>query len=401
MRLKQLLLFICISVLSYTWVFGQNGTKVKSKDTIPFSETNTEKVIALGSFIESTIHNNNSEEFLSKLNDDLFFERILSHNPTIDQDDSYVKGLIFGMRQSLDAFPEEIMTEVESGAYYDFISYRYDTVDETYYALFRLYSAETGMNYHDFRICKTNDEFQFSDMYTYLTGEHFSQTLGRMMNYTLPENKQSKKRDRQLSKDYKAIFKALMYNDSGKYDKAYNELNNLKTDVSNEKFLQILKILIASNIDESKYLKSLEELMAKHSEDPTIALNKIDYHIYKQQYYEAIQVINQLQNETEDDFLNYLKACVAFEDKNYDLALNMFQYTIENYADFFDGQAGYLNTLVMMNNYEEAVSYLDVLVAEGYEKPLVISYIEEDDDYGNNILAEFANSEQFVNWKNK
>ena len=400
MRLKQLKLFFWVFVIAPLLVIAQQETD-QVNDTLAFNEANTEKVIALGSFLEQSVHAKDSESFLTKLNEDLFFERILSHNPNIDKNDSYVKGFLYGMKQSLNAFPDEIITEVENGAYYDFISYRYDLGVETYYVLFRLYSSETGMNYHDFKICRSGDELQFADMYTYLTGEHFSQTLGRMMNYTMPQSKISEKRDRQLNKDYRAIFKALMYNDSGKYAKAYDELNNLKTEVSKEKFLQILKILIAGNIDEEKYLKSLEELMATHSEDPTIALNKIDYYIYKEQYFEAIQVINQLQNETEDDFLNYLKACVAFEDQNYDLALNMFQYTTENYADFFDGQAGYLNTLVMMENYNDAVDFLDKLVSEGYDKPLVISYIEEDDEYGNNILSEFANSEEFTSWKKK
>ena len=400
MRLKQLIPIIWVFVIGPFYGFSQNASS-HVKDTLAFSEANTERVIAFGTFIEQSVHSNDTESFLSKLNEDLFFDRILGHNPNIDLKDTYIKGFLFGMKQSLETFPDEIMTEVTNGAYYDFISYRYDHATQTYYALFRLYSSETGMNYHDFRVCKNGDEIQFSDMYAYLTGEHFSQTLGRMMNYTLPQDKLSEKRDRQLNKDYRAIFKALMYNDSGKYAEAYDELNNLKTEVSKEKFLQILKILIASNIDEDKYLKSLEDLMATHAEDPTIALNKIDYHIYKEEYFEAIQVINQLQNETEDDFLNYLKACVAFEDQNYDLALNMFQYTAENYTDFFDGQAGYLNTLVMMKNYDDAVTYLEKLVSEGYDKPLVISYIEEDDEYGNNILSEFANSKQFTTWKNQ
>lgn len=400
MRLKQLKLFFGVFIIGQLLVVAQNKTP-QANDTIGFSEANTEKVIALGSFIEQSIHENDVTSFLSKLNEDLFFEHILSHNPTIDIKDSFVKSFLFEMKQSLDAFPDEIISEVANGAYYDFISYRYDSDDGTYYALFRLYSSETGMNYHDFRICKSGDEFKFSDTYTYLTGEHFTQTLGRMMNYTLIEKKSSKKRDQQLSKDYKAIFKALMYNDSGKYTKAYDELNNLQSEVSKEKFLQILKVLIASNIDEDKYLKSLEELMATHFDDPTIALNKIDYHIYKEEYFEAIQVINQLQNETDDDFLNYLKACVAFEDQNYDLALNMFQYTTENYVDFFEGQAGYLNTLVMMKNYDHAITYLEKLVADGYDKSLIISYVEEDDEYGNNILSEFASSTKFTAWKKK
>ncbi|SDS13182.1 hypothetical protein SAMN04515667_1482 [Formosa sp. Hel1_31_208] len=401
MTLKQLyFLILALLFISFNANAQENADKIL-KDTIAYSDKNTQKVIEFGSFIENTIHSSDVDSFLLKLNEDLFFERVLSHHPDIDASDSYIKGFLVGMKQSLNSFPQEIMSQVENGSYYDFISYRYDVPSQTYYALFRMYSVDSGMNYHDFRLHKTNDDIQFTDMYTYLTGEHFTQTLGRMITYTLPEKKSKKKRTSDLNKDFKEVFKALMYNNNEKYNQAYNTIDGLKTELSKEKFLQIFKVLVASNIDESKYLKALEELIETHPDDPTIALNKIDYHYYKGEYYEAIQVINQLQNETEDDFLNYMKASVAFEDENYDLALNLFKYTIDNYPDFFDGQAGYLNTLVMLNNFTDAVIYLDALITDGYDKPLIIDYVEEEDENGENILDKFAKSEDFKAWKNK
>ena len=399
MGLKKRLLFISVILCCYLNTNAQNETKETLADTVAYSAENTQKVLEFGEFISSTIHNNDPDAFISKLNDKLFFQRILESNPSLDRNDSFVKGLLIGMKRAMNSFPGEIITEVENGAYYDFISYRYDVPSQTYYALFRMYSAETGMNYHDYRLHKEGNDLQFSDMYVYLSGEHFTETLGRMMTITMPEKKLFGLLKSSENKESKDLFRALIFNNKGNFVKAYEIMDGLKSDIAKEKFLLIFKALIASHIDEEKYLKSLEDLINAHRDDPTIALNKIDYHIYKEEYFEAIQVINQLQNETEDDFLNYIKACVAFEDQNYDLALNFFKYTSENYPDFFEGHAGYLNTLVLMNNYPDAVKYLDVLVDEGYEKTSLIEYVEEVDEYGENILDTFSKSKAFKSWK--
>ncbi len=400
MGLKSLLFLFLMLCMGHLCIYAQDDVEDRHIGALIYSEKNTQKVIELGQQIEASIHDSDSEAYISKLNKDQFFNRLLSNYPAIDREDSFIKGFLIGMRLALKSFPDEIITEVENGAYYDFINYRYDTEAQTYYILFRLYSSETGMNYHDYRIHNANDEIQFSDMYVYLSGEHFASSLGRMMSYTIPEKTlgTSKIESNNESKD---LFKAIMYNKNGDYEKAYGLIDGLKSELSKEKFLLIIKALIASQIDETKYLKSLEDLITTFPDDQTIALNKIDYHLYKEEYFEAIQVINQLQNETEDDFLNFMKAAVAFEDANYDLALNLYGYTIENYPDFFEGQAGYLNTLVMMKNYTNATKYLDTLLAEGYDKQSLIDYIEEEDDYGENILDQFILTENYKTWKTK
>lgn len=401
MILKKLSFLILVSFVSLYEVMAQEIPIQLSNDTISFSEENTLKIIEFASKITDAIHNDDPDAYVSLLNKDQFFKRVLSQNSSIDPNDAFVKGFMIGMEKSLRSFPTEIITDVTSGSYYDFISYRYDQEDQTYYALFRLYSAEAGMNYHDYRLYKKDGEAQFSDMYIYLSGEHFTETLGRMLSYSLPQEKIfgliKSPRDAEVTE----LYKAFLFNTNGEYQKAYEIMDGLKSNLGKEKFLLIYKSLIAVNIGEEEYLKSLEEIITTFPDDPTIGLNKIDYHIYKEEYFEAIQTINQLQNETDDDFLNYLKACVAFEDQNYNLALNFFKYTIDNYTDFFEGQAGYLNTLVMMKNYVDATSYLDVLIEEGYEKPLIEEYVEEDDEYGENILADFAKSKPYKIWKKK
>ena len=258
------------------------------------------------------------------------------------------------------------------------------------------------MNYHNYRIQKNKNKIEFSDIYVYVTGEFLADTIGRLLRYSIPEiEKEDDGKQYQIDKDSKTLFNAIMYNKSGLFDKAYEAMEKLESGLSKEKFVLILKTLMASQIDETKYLKSLEDLISTFPEDPTLALNRIDYHIFREEYFEAIQVINQLQNETEDDFLNFIKGTVAFQDGNYDLAFNMFSFIIEDCPGFFDGQVGYLNVLVMMENYADAIIYLDTLLAEGYDKSSLIVYLEEDDESGENILELFIQTEDFKAWKTK
>ncbi|MDG5492350.1 lipopolysaccharide assembly protein LapB [Psychroserpens sp. SPM9] len=401
MGLKKRLVFFSVLVFLQLYSLAQEATKGISSDTISYSDENTKKVLEFGSFIDDAILNGDSEAFMSKLNKDVFFKRIMDLNPSIDTEDSYVKGYLIGMRKGIDKFPNEIIADVENGSYYDFISYRYDETLQTYFALFRLYSAETGMNYHDFRIHKTDGELQFSDMYLYISGENLSDTFARIMMYTIPEKKVFGLIKTPVKEDTKALIQAMSYNKMGHFEKSYQILDGITSELSKEKFFLIFKSLIASNIDDDKYLASLEDLLTTFENDPTIALNKVDYLLYKGEYFEAIQVLNQLQNETEDDFLNFMKANIAFQDENYDLALNYYTYTIENYTDFFEGQAGYLNTLVMMKKYPEAVDYLEELTSEIYDKLSMIEYVEEVDEFGNNILEPLVKSKVYKNWKRK
>lgn len=401
MEFKRFTFFFSLLLLNL-WCLNAQKDHKAINDTITYSEENTNKILEFGNFIQNTIHENKPEDFITKLNINTFFDRMLNEFPDIDKEDEFVVGFLEGLKESINAFPAKIIYEVETGSYYDFISYRYDYVSQTYFALFRLYSLESGMNYHDYKIQKVDGDIMFSDMYIYTSGEFFTNTLGRILSYSVPMSSIANGKELDDSNnDSKTLIEALLYNKNGRYEEAYYKMNSIDSELSKEKFFLVFKTMVASQLNDQKYLNALEDLMEVFPDDPTIALNKIDYYIFKEQYFKAIQVINQLQNETEDDFLNFMKGAVAFLDQNYDLAYNMFSYTIENYPGFFDAQAGYLNVLIMMERYPEATEYLDTLLEEGYEKSALIEYIEEDDENGVNILEAYLDSEIYKDWKFK
>ena len=401
MALNKRHLSLSLYLLFSIFAIAQNNANFNPNDTITYNDSNSEKVVALGNLIESSVLNNQSEPFVGKLYKNALLKRILQDNTTSDLNSDYLKSFVKGIKQGLDLFPQEIITEVENGAYYDFVNYRYDQNLQTYYILFRLYSAEGGLNYHDYRIHKKDSEMLISDIYLYLAGENITTTMSRLMTYVAPNKKILGLIETTKDEGVTELFQAIQYKKSGNFELAYKLMDGITSKLSKEKFFLIFKSLMASNIDDEKYLATLKELIETHKDDPTIVLNKIDYYIYKEDYFEAIQVINQLQEDTEDDFLNFLKANVAFYDENYDFALNNYKYIVDNYPDFFEGQAGYLSTLVMMNNFKDATSFISTLISEGYDRADIINYVEEDDDNGENILEVLVQSEPYKAWKLK
>jgi hypothetical protein len=241
---------------------------------LSYNEENTEKVIAFGNFIQASVHENNPDDFNSKFNKESFFNHVFNNYPEINPKDKFVKGFTDGLRQSLYTFPTKIITEVENGAYYDFISYSYDYDSQTYYALFRLYSLETGMNYHNYRILKNKDNIEFSDMYIYVSGEYLAKTIGRLLSFSIPKVEVKDNNNKHIvDNDSKILFNAIMHNRSGEIEKAYNALQTLEFELSKDKFVLVLKSLLASQLDETKYLNSLEDLISTFPGDPTLRKN--------------------------------------------------------------------------------------------------------------------------------
>ena len=176
MRIKYKLASIAFT-LFFTVYWSQAQENTVLKDTINFSDANTEAVIEFGETLQNTLHQSDSEWYSSKLNGAMFFDELFKSTPEIKPEEEFARGYVDGLSMSLEAFPKKIISDIENGAYYDFINYRYDPYLQTYFVLFRLYDPVSGLNYHDYKLVKIDDDIQFSDMYVYLTGEYLSNTI--------------------------------------------------------------------------------------------------------------------------------------------------------------------------------------------------------------------------------
>jgi hypothetical protein len=385
MRLKNLTLFIGLFFIGLIHTFSQT--------IIVESEENDLKVSELGTFIQKQILENNPEGYLSKFDTQVIKNKAKKINSTlletIEDENEFERGLKIGLIE----FPKKIISIVEIGSFYDMVNYRYDEETQTYHMLFRLFQMDEGINYHDYKVSIVNDEFMFNDMYIYLSGEYISDTFTRIFEYTSPEAVQNN------SNDYKKYSKALVDIRAGNNENAYNLLNAITGELANEKFIHISKIQLAASLGDATYMEAIESLRRTFPDDPTIYLTLVDYHIMKEEYDVAFDLVDNLQVETSDDFLNYIKGNIAFLRGDSESALAYFSYMIENYADFYLPYVNNVSLYTQQLKFDDAISVLDKLVERDYDKQLLIEYIEEVDENGLNELESLVNSKAYEKWK--
>ena len=171
--------------------------------------------------------------------------------------------------------------------------------------------------------------------------------------------------------------------------------------MSTEKFTLLIKANYASSFDDELYENTLKEYADLYPQDPTLYLKKIDYNIIKGDYNKAIQNIDKLIFETEDDFLNLIKANVYILDKDYKNAEIHYDYIVENYPDLLQGYIGYIIALNFQNRFEEIIVVIEDLIEQGYDKDALLDFLEEKEPDGTNELEAFVKSKLYKKWKRK
>lgn len=390
------LLFISISLINN----AQVGEKKCLCTLLENTEENDKKVIELAEYVEASFHEYNIDAFIEKFNTSTFGDYIVNNN-SIEKNDSYTKGFLEGLSKVIDKLPKKIINEMKNGSIYNLISYQYNIVEQAYYFTFRIYSEETGINYHDYKVCSDGDNIMISDIYIYLTGEHLSETLQRIFLASRPsKNVISKLFGVEQDNSILIAINAQRLSQEGKFKEAYDKISEVKGKFAKDKFYLILKGNIASQFDHKLYEENLYEFSKLFPNDPTLYLKQIDYYTLKENYPMVQEKIDRLIFETEDDFLNLFKARVYLLEEDYEKSDFHFKYMIENYPDFVESYIGYINSLTYQKRFDEALKIIDSLIEKGYEKNALIEFFEEKEEDGSNSLELLVESKAYKKWKN-
>ncbi|WP_353778733.1 hypothetical protein [Winogradskyella sp. 3972H.M.0a.05] len=395
--MKQL---IVISFILFSCALNFSCSAEKKAPVIIKSDENESKVIDLALAIQSSIEEGNAQDYLN-LWDIGNFNNKVRKNMNSFGFNKYVESFISGLGQGLESFPNKIIHQYNEGAYYDFIKVRYDDDEQTYYMLFRFFSELEGINYHDYSVSVEDGEVKFNDMYVYLTGEHFANTIARFGLFAFPKRNlfSSESTLDDKIKEFEHIQKSVEYQQSGQFEKAYKEISKVKSDLSKNKALLLVKLQYAVNYDLEIYKSSIEEIMSLFPNDETLNILYIDYYSLLEDYDKAIEYIDELEQLTEDDFVRILKAHTYYNKGEQAKALEHYDYIIDNYG-FFGAYSGKIAVLTEQEKYETAVELLQQLIDSGdYVKQDLIVFIEEVDENGENILLPLVESEVYKAWK--
>lgn len=399
MKLKYLTTFLFLLV--FQCVIAFQGKSICSCELLKESKENDEKVSAIAQEIEASFHELSTDGF-NKYFDTESFKKKLVSNIDFDANDPYVRGFLNGVGKAGDKLALKIINEIDNGAYYNLINYRYNIVEKAYYFTFRMYSEETGINYHDYKVCSDGKNTKVNDIYIYLSGEHLSETLNRIFKMSLEDEKNStfNSKESTVNSMFK-IISAQKLLQSGKYKEAYEMVDGITGPMKNEKFFLLIKALIASSYDDKIYENILGEFAKLYPDDPTLYLKLIDYYFLKENYKMVHIYLDKLIFETDDDFLNLMKAHAYLLQEDYVNAEKNYNYIKVNYPASFSAYIGEMISLSYQNRFEATLAIAQNLVDEGYDKKELSDFFEEKEADGSNQLEAFVESKIYKDWKSK
>jgi len=400
-----LLLFL---LLSTTSVYGKfqlqtDSTKLanKKRTRSKLSVKNDSLVYNLGELIEKSIHNSDSQLFMDHLDTTYFINRVThlaEADPSLIE---FNKGYSDGTISVMQKFPKKLSEQLNN-SYYDFIDYYYDYDIKKYRLLFRFFSENEGFNYHDYILTFKDGKFLIADIYMYTTGENFTDTLNRFYKVAIPKNFIEKMWKADESNDISNFISAQRANKSGEFEEALRYLNLISGELKNSKIFFVVKIQITSNLEEAIYVDTIKDLVEEFKDDPSIGLWMVDYYWFQKDYQNTYKALDQLQQSTGDRFLNLLRGTIAYENEDYERSARSFEIIINEYSLYYDIYITILTPYVKLGRFQDCIKVLDFLLTEKiYDKEFLVSLVEDDDEFGENILQPLADSQEYRNWKTK
>jgi hypothetical protein len=202
-----------------------------------------------------------------------------------------------GLRISSDRMGATICAEVKAGAQYKLISVRRQ--EGRWRALFRVLSKSGSFNYHLF-VLGYNERKQViaQDLLVALTGEYFSESMTRVLNFIGAEV-------RPKAKDSAGVLKAFArYGDlarQGKKQEAIRVLDELPAKYQREKWILLARLGDHSAPDEARYSKLVSEAQRLYPNDPFLDLISLDFWISRKNYDRALQAVVRLGSVVGED----------------------------------------------------------------------------------------------------
>lgn len=395
-HIALLFLILCMST-SFSQNSQEPSLNFAVNDTI-----NDSKVIAFADLLQTSLYELDTAFFMENFDGDSFANKvILNDEESLKKKDIQVfnKAFKVGFLGEFDIFPTNIVKSIKNDASYDVVNYYYDELESKYHLLFRAYSDDDGLNYHDYQLNYVNKAFKIEDIYIYTTGEYLSDTVKQLYMLNLPRTfvdgiSQKEKRSNTILffHDYTELL------GQEKYKEAYNLLSNLEGEIKDQKVIYIMKIQVASAINEVYYMEAIDELLKKFPEDPSTQLMAVDYYVMLKDYNATMAALEALENATSDTFVQYMRGNLSWEFNDYEGAEKAYNAIMKEYPDF---EAARLNLLYM---YDEAKMFTscitlldDFITNDFYTKQDLINFIDDT----SNELLNIPKAEIYIQWKEK
>ena len=345
-------LFICLICLSAN-VFAQFDY-----DSI---------ALEIGYSLEENFEYKEIEEFNKKFNNEIFLSYVVLDNAEDNEQLKIFNDEILKKSYGTLLF-EQIQSYLSVDSYYNFVNYYIDDL-KNIFIIFRLYLEDGGINYHQYLFEPSGvAEYRMTDVYIYLAGEYFSETLQGVF-YSMIEGTIDDEGNLDVGSDNFSLMAALgqvrKMKQKGNIEKARKLFFEIPEEQRSTRELVFLELELTDINDEVAYKKLMERMIEYADEgDPSFYLSTIDYHFLNEDFDKVIESIDSLYEYTGDEFLEIYKGTSYIEMEKYEEAEKSFLLANEYYPDMpptydyllyhydlTDDKKKFLNTIDSMSKY--------------------------------------------------
>ncbi len=357
--------------------------------TAKAQEENDSEIYFFSLLLEKSILNGDSVTISKMFDKEKFMDRIIS-NDSLKLLYSVDSSTFYSFYESIN-FPQRIVDQTFNIGSYNLLR-SYEINGETH-ILFRFFN-EGEINYHDYLLDFSNNEYKIIDLYVYFTGEYFSQTIYNIIAEAIYE--QSGLESNNLINKNNILSIKVLQNlvQTQKFELADKQLKSIPESLQTTKQLMLYKVLISQNISENDFSNTIAEYKKLFHDDPSVFLLSMEGYLFQKRYKDALQSIDSLDYKIGgDDFLDYFRANIYFLTDDFENAEKNLSSLIVNFPDFFQPYQNLFILYVRHNKYSQAVSILEnIQMKFNLEKANLIIEIAND-------FPEFSESPEFEDWK--
>lgn len=389
-------IFSLLLFLSFSVVFSQETDEVYAKN----EDANDEKVIQLGQKLADSFYEEDSSFFMDNFNVERFAQKVISINKDVSENavmqefnSVFKDGVFFNQFHQ---FPERILAAIQNGVSYSIVNYYYHLDERKYHLLFRLYSEDIGLNYHDYQLSYEDGEFQLQDIFKYSSGQYLSEIYQDLYQLSIPDESIEINRERLKTMIFFGQYKSLSR--QRKYKKAFDLMRNLRGEFTKKKTYLITKIEIAAKVNPVFHLEALDELLRNFPNDPTTKLMAIDYYVMLKDYNMTMQLLDEIQGITEDIFIDYIRGNAAWQFEDYESAEKAYANTIREYPTFENAKLNLMYLYDFLEKHEDNIVLLNNMIEnDEYNKKDLIDFIDDT----SNEFIHLPNARIYNRWKKK
>jgi predicted Zn-dependent protease len=281
------------------------------------------------------------------------------------------------------------------------VNYYYHLDERKYHLLFRLFSENGGLNYHDYQLSfdEKDESFQLADVFVYTVGEYLSETYQDLYLLNVPSKDPSDiatNKERFKSAIFFTRYNSLINNE--KYEQAFNLINKLTGEFTKKKIYFITKINIAAGMNKVFEMEALDELLKNFPNDPTTKLMALDYYVMLKDYNAVMKILDDIQATTEDTFIEFMRGNAAWKFEDYELAEKAYANTVREYPNFENAKLNLMYLYDELEKHEDNIVLLNSMIeSNDYDKKDLIEFIDDK----SNKFKNLPNAGIYNRWKRK